>query len=182
MKIFVSHALTDQDLIKEVKNTLEPHGITLFIAEHYQDLKLSITQKIENMIKQCDVALILLTKNGYNSQFVQQEIGYIKSCQKPSLQVVQIGLEKKITGFIYGHDYITHDPTQPQATLEAIKRSLLSYWRKVEKKRIEKQEAIIFRQRELEVIRLENERKANEAKIGIGILAGLLVLGITSSK
>lgn len=182
MKIFVSHALTDQDLIKGVKNTLEPHGIALLIAEHYQELQLSITQKIENMIRQCDVALILLTNNGYNSNFVQQEIGYIKSCRKPSLQVVQAGLEEKITGFIFGHDYILHNPAKPQITLDRIKGILLNYWQQVEQRRIEQQRAFILQQRQLETIRFENEEKSNAAIIGISVLAGLLVLGIASSK
>jgi hypothetical protein len=118
MKIFVSHSLKDKTLIQALKSTLEPIGITLFIAEHYEDLENTITQKIENMIWQCDVALILLTTNGYKSNFVQQEIGYIKSCNKPSLQIVQCGLENKISGFMYGKSYVEYDPLQPNLAVE----------------------------------------------------------------
>jgi len=128
MIIFVSHSLKDKILIQDLKNSLVPHGIALLIAEHYRDLSNSISQKIENMIRQCDVALILLTENGYGSNFVQQEIGYIKSCNKPSLQVIEKGLENKITGFIYGHDFLVHDPKTPHFTVEGIKNSLLNYW------------------------------------------------------
>lgn len=156
MKIFVSHAISDQTFIHGLKNKLEPFGITLFVAEHYQELQYSITEKIETMIRQCDVALILLTDKGFNSNFVQQEIGYIKSCNKPSLKVVQVGIENKLTGFIYGHDYLSHDPDQPEKTLEKIKAILLQYWN------------------------IENERKSKETKIGLGILAGIIVLGLSS--
>lgn len=105
MKIFVSHSLNDNNLIQVLKQNLEPKGIILLLAEHYQELTGTITQKIENMILTCDVALVLLTENGFNSNFVQQEIGYINSCKKPLLAVVQSGLQNKITGFQYGKDY-----------------------------------------------------------------------------
>lgn len=178
MKIFVSHSLKDQELIKGVKTTLEPHGITLFIAEHNFDMQQTITQKIETMIRNCDVALILLTKKAFNSKFVQQEIGYINSCRKPFLQVIEIGLEKKITGFNFGRDYIAHDPTLPIETLNKIKNSLLAFWRKIEQQRIDQEQTQLRQQ--LENIRLQNEKRDNEAKIAIGILAGLLVLGLSS--
>jgi nucleoside 2-deoxyribosyltransferase len=117
MKVFISHALTDQDILKRIKETLEPHGLQLNIAEHYVDIERSITQKIENMIIQSDIALILLTQNGFNSHFVQQEIGYIKSLNKPFIQVVQSGFENKIKGFNYGHDYFELDPNHPNIVL-----------------------------------------------------------------
>ncbi|MBK9730021.1 MAG: toll/interleukin-1 receptor domain-containing protein [Chitinophagaceae bacterium] len=127
MKIFVSHALIDHELINSIKKTLEPHGIALLVAEHYEDLQRTITEKIENMIKTSDIALILLTENGFNSNFVQQEIGYIKSLNKPYLQIVQVGIDKKITGFNFGKGYILYDPNQPQKALENMSRSLLMY-------------------------------------------------------
>lgn len=106
MKVFISHSLADHNLIKRIKDTLEPHGLKLFIAEHYIDIERTVTEKIENMIKQCDVALILLTQSGFDSHFVQQEIGYIKGQNIPFLQIIQSGLESKIKGFNYGKDYI----------------------------------------------------------------------------
>ncbi len=188
MKIFISHALADRDLIKSVKQTLEPHGLTLFIAEHYEDLERTITDKIENMIKQSDVALILLTKNGYKSVFVQQEIGYIKSLEIPYLQVVQTGFEKKIKGFNYGKGYVLFDPEQPNLALDKVKRSLLTYWQKKDEKRrqklIERQQEL-QRQQQVKFLRpLEEKRKKDEvaAKIAIGGLATLLVLGLLSGN
>lgn len=184
MKIFVSHALIDHDLIHGIKKTLEPHGITLFLAEHYEDLERKITEKIENMIRISDVALILLTENGFNSNFVQQEIGYINSLKKPYLQLVQVGIEKKITGFNFGKDYILYDPNLPQEALDKMTRAILVYWKQVEQKRLESEQALQhqLQQEQLESIRIENERKVNEAKIAFGIFVGLLLLGISSEN
>ncbi len=188
MKIFISHAIIDQALIKSIKQTLEPHSLTLFIAEHYVDLKQSITEKIEKMIRQSDVALILLTENGFNSKFVQQEIGYIKSLRKPYLQLVQTGIENKITGFNYGRDYISLDLNQPNIALEKVKNALLNYWKKQQKRRrqkilakqkeLEKQKRL----RELEELRIKQQQQESQAIISLGILAGLLILVLILSS
>lgn len=106
MKIFVSHSLSDSELLNKIKDTLEPYGLKLFISEYVQDLNNTITKKIENMITECDVAVVMLTENGFNSNFVQQEIGYINSLKKPYLQIVQSGFEKKLSGFNFTRDYI----------------------------------------------------------------------------
>lgn len=177
MKLFVSHALSDQNIINGIKTSLEPYGVTLFVAEHYTNLSGTITDKIEQMIKSCDVALILLTDDGFNSRFVQQEIGYIKSSNKALLQVVQIGLENQITGFTYGHDYLVHDPQNPEITLESIKLSLLTYWRQVEQDKLLHQQNL---NRHFQSVKEENERQANEAKIAFAVLAGILVLGLSN--
>lgn len=188
MKIFISHALVDQELIKGIKQSLEPHGLTLFIAEHYEDIERTITEKIENMIKQSDIALILLTKNGYKSVFVQQEIGYIQSQKKPYLQVVQTGLEKKIKGFNYGRGYVLLDPKQPNLALEKVKRSLLSYWKKKDE---EHRQKLVSRKREIErkkdevfLQQLEEKRRKDEAaaKLVLGGLATFLVLGLLNGN
>jgi Mlc titration factor MtfA (ptsG expression regulator) len=62
--------------------------------------------------------------------------------------------------------------------LNRIRNSLLAYWRKVEQQRIEQEQSQLRQQ--LENIRLQNEKRENEVKIAIGILAGLLVLGLSS--
>ena len=48
MKIFISHAIKDAELIENIKVYLEPHNIDLLIAEHYIDTQNTITHKIEN--------------------------------------------------------------------------------------------------------------------------------------
>mgnify|MGYP003589792242 FL=1 len=63
MKIFVSHSLNDKELVDRLHRSVKPYGITLYVAEHYVDMNNTITSKIESMIKSCDAAVILLTKN-----------------------------------------------------------------------------------------------------------------------
>lgn len=167
MRIFVSHAISDQVLIKKILETLKPYGLELLVSEHYIDIEKNITTKIETMIKQCDVALILLTKDGFNSHFVQQEIGYIKSQRRPFLQLVEIGMQEKIKGFNFGYDYILLNPNEPQIAVEKIKYVLLNYWDRLRQRQ------------QIKLKRIEEQRRRdNQTKLGLGILAGLIIIGL----
>lgn len=80
------------------------------------------------MIDDSDLALILLTKDGFNSNFVHQEIGYVQKAQKRRIIVVEKGYESKVTGFIYGNDYISYMPDSPDVTISQIKKIILQIY------------------------------------------------------
>lgn len=167
MKVFVSHSMKDQSILQGIKNTLNAHGIELFIAEHEIDMQNSITEKIKGMIESSNVALILLTRNGIKSGFVREEIGYLEAKKIPSLIIFEKGVEKEYGGFKFGHDYIELDSDYPDMTIEKVKRVLLEHWNNL----IEQQRQYRAQQEE------ERKRTQNKALIGIGIVAGLLILG-----
>lgn len=171
MKIFVSHSLNDKELVDRLHCSVKPYGITLYVAEHYVDMHNSITSKIESMIKSCDAAVILLTKNGCDSKFVQQEIGYLKSLNKPSLNVVEKEYEKAITGFIYGHDYIPYDPQKPNDTIAKVTNLLVNHNKALQEKQ------------EMEKVKVKADKESKNALIGIGLLVGsLFVVAALSSS
>lgn len=176
MNIFISHSLADKELLKSIESNLKPHGLTLFIAEHFEDVEKTITEKIESMINNCHLALILLTENGYNSHFVQQEIGYIRSKGKPYLQIVQKGFQNKIKGFNYGKGYILIDPSNPTAAIARAKEIIMDYWNKLYEK--EQRELAQYQQQ------LEAQRKKEESDKAIATVAlvSLIFLAIGSSS
>jgi hypothetical protein len=88
------------------------------------------------MILESDVVLVVLTREGFNSNFVQQEIGFAVD-RKPLLIIVERGYEPRITGFIYGRDPVTFDPFNPQPALAKIQKVLGD-----QKQKKEQQEAI----------------------------------------
>ena len=176
MKLFISHSLSDVNLLTRIKDTLEPYGITLLIAEHVQELEKTITQKIENMIIEADIAVIMLTENGFNSNFVHQEIGYLKSQKKPSVQLVQSGFESRLSGFNFGKDYILYDPNSPEKAIDRTKKTLLNFWNK----KVEK-ELAIQRTQNMNVYKAAQLRQAKEKKqlnVGLGVFAGVVALGM----
>ena len=176
MNIFLSHAIADKTIIENIEKTLKPYGLIFFIAEHTRSVDSSITEKIEAMIQKSDIGLVLLTEKGYNSHFVQQEIGYLKSQRKPFIQVIQMGFENQIKGFNYGKDYIQLDPNNTDAALEEIKKDLLKFRKRIITQYTIKQEQMIATQK------AEAQRKKQNENTALGILAGLLVLAIASEN
>lgn len=143
MKIFVSHAIADVDFFKKLESSLKTYGISLLIAEHVVSMTETTTRKIEKMIESSDAALIFLTQHGFDSGFVNQEIGYIHKAKIPYLQVVEKGLEDRKTGFIYGKDHITYDPGSPDIAINKITSRLTLFYSKKQKEKAMNQKILI---------------------------------------
>lgn len=176
MKIFISHANKDKKLIFEFQKTLVSCGITLLMAEHFLDLKHTISEKIQNMIDSCDIALVLLTKNGFDSHFVMQEIGYITKANKPMLHIVEVGLEKKISGFNFGKDYIKLNPANPAETISYVRFKLIKYMQR-------KRELAIMENHKRNIIAQQQYEAQRKAIIsGLGLLAVIIIIIAIYSK
>lgn len=136
MKVFLSHSIADKDLIAAFKKRCDKKGLQLLIAEQMLSVDQTITDKIESMIRDSKVALFLLTTNGNDSKFVQQEIGYVQSIKKPAIYIVQKG--NQVTGFAYGRDYIELDSERPDLAIGKAINRLQLHWDKL--KETEKKE------------------------------------------
>jgi hypothetical protein len=176
MKIFISHSISDKQLIKTLINRITPLGIKLLIAEHYFSTHNTITSKIEKLIDHSDFAIILLTENGFNSNFVHQEIGYIKKAGKHSIQIVETGQEKNITGFIYGKDYLKYDPKNPDTLVEQLTNLLIKI--RNQKLRADNKRRIV----QVNANRALLAQKKKQENILFGVFAGLLAITIASEK
>lgn len=166
MKIFISHWMKDYSLLQNIESILKSNGLTLLIAEHQFDTQNTISDKIRNMIDTCDIGLVLLTENGFNSGFVREEIGHLDAKGKPIILVIQQGFEKKYSGFRFGHDYILLDPINPTLTLGKIKDLMLSHWQKLVA------EENFRYQLDLE----EQERRNRNGLFAIGALVTFIIL------
>lgn len=137
MKVFISHSMKDAHLVDALRSIAASAGIVPLIAEHVIDLQNTVTKKIEEMISDADLVLVVLTNEGFNSTFVQQEIGYATKSNKPLLVLVEQGCEQRISGFIYGRDSVIIDPWNPHPAFEKVTRVLTS-----QRQEKEKQESI----------------------------------------
>jgi hypothetical protein len=122
------------------------------------------------MIDDCDVALVLLTKKGFNAVFVQQEIGYIIKTDKPLLQVVEKELESKLSGFSFGRDYVLLDPSNPSEAINIVQKRLLQWWE-------DQQRALAIRQKEI-----DERRQRTRTAVGLIALAVILLVILDSGK
>lgn len=130
MKVFLSHAIADTDLIRLLKYNCTRNGIELMIAEHSIDVNNPITNKIEQMLDRADFALFLLTEKGHDSKFVHQEIGYVQRLKIPRLFVVQQGYT--LTGFSFGMDKIEIDPLNPTLAIRHALSVLIAHKKRKE--------------------------------------------------
>jgi hypothetical protein len=137
MKVFISHSMKDKNLVDALHSIAASLGIEPLIAEHILDVQNTITAKIQSMILDSDLVLVVLTREGFNSTFVQHEVGFATG-KKPILILVEKGYESKMSGFVYGRDYVSIDPWNPQPAFEQIRSVLTSQkQQKEEQKRTE---------------------------------------------
>lgn len=119
------------------------------------------------MIDSCDMGLVLLTENGFNSGFVREEIGQLDAKQKPIILVIEEGFEKKYSGFRFGHDFVLLDPMNPSLAVEKINEIMLGHWEKLQ-----------IEESKLHQLAMEEQARVNRNRlIAIGLLAGLFILG-----
>jgi hypothetical protein len=167
MKVFVSHSMKDQIFLESIHNSLVQNGIQLLIAEHEISLTHSISDKIKGMIDECQMGLVLLTKNGLTSGFVREEIGYLEAKEKKTIIILEQNLRDKYSGFKFGYDYIELDPNEPEVAIEKAKETFSKYWRDLceNSRRIELQ---------------KSEMESKRALVVLGILASLLIIEFLS--
>jgi len=127
MKIFVSHSLVDKELLESIQKTLSASGMQLLIAEHILELNVTISEKIKRMINLCDVGLVLLTRNGINSHFISEEIGYLEAKSKLIIRVIEKGYTSQYSGFKYGMDFIELDTLDPNKAINLITDILIKH-------------------------------------------------------
>ena len=84
--------------------------------------------------------VVLLTRNGIRSNWVQQEIGYAIRAGKPIIPLVEKEVDPKVLGALQGKDRIEYDPLQPQGAL--IKAS--TYVKSLKLKKEEQEKALLI--------------------------------------
>jgi nucleoside 2-deoxyribosyltransferase len=111
-KVFISHSTHDQGLVMYLARLLKKFGVDPSVAEWYLTPGEPFDKKIEGQIRSSDCIIVLLTRNGIRSSWVQQEIGYSMGQGKPIIPIVEKGIEPKVLGALEGKEYIEYDPHQ----------------------------------------------------------------------
>jgi hypothetical protein len=126
-------------------------GLKVFVGEWYFDRDSKIDKRIMSQIKKSDCIIILLTKDGLRSNWVQLEVEHAIREKKPLIPLVEKGIEKEKLVSLQGRRYIEYDPLQPQQGL----KDTLTY---------------------LKSLRLKGKRQEKTTLIASGIVAFLLLL------
>lgn len=163
-------------------STVAPLGFDLLIAEHVVALEATITEKVVAMMESCDIALILLTQEGFDSKAVQQEIGYLRKLSRPLLLVVQEGLEKSLSMFAYGRDYILIDPANSARALERMREALQEFWSKWHAKRTDERLAYERAMQQARLLKAQQEQETKDAQAALWVIGGLVLVSMMSSN
>jgi len=112
-KVFISHATAeDGNLVYWMANALDRLHIRAYVYERYYMGGRNRFELIKDMVKECPYFLVLLTKDGIRSQWVNQEIGYAVAMGKNPIPIVEVdnSTNKRIDskGFIELHDPINY--------------------------------------------------------------------------
>ena len=85
--IFLSHSSEDKLIAGEIKKTLEPFGIDVFLA--HDDIEAGEDWKtiLHSEIKKCKIFLVLLSKNYHKANYTDQEFGMALAYKKPVIPI-----------------------------------------------------------------------------------------------
>ena len=116
-KVFISHSSRDQGLVISLANLLSKFGVEVFVAEWYLAPGEGIDRKVFREIETSDCIVVLLTREGIRSTWVQQEIGYALKSGGHIIPLVEKGIDRGDLGALQGKEYIEYDLYQPQQAL-----------------------------------------------------------------
>jgi hypothetical protein len=122
--VFVSHSMRQEDLeiVYEASRQARISGIHCYIAERDFQYGETLSEKIENAIRACDMFIAFWTDGGAHSAFVNQEIGFAKANGKHRILIVEIGIEVK--GFDIGKEYLELDRSHPENAIKLLTNHL----------------------------------------------------------
>jgi len=139
-RVFISHSTRDRGIVISLSNLLSRFGIEVVVAEWYLTPGEFLDKKVFTQIEKADCLVILLTKNGMRSNWVQQEIGYALKARKLIIPLVEKGTNSQDLGALQGKEYIEYDPLQPEEAF--LKTS--TYVKSLKLKKEEKEKTLLI--------------------------------------
>ncbi|HEY1820174.1 MAG TPA: toll/interleukin-1 receptor domain-containing protein [Trebonia sp.] len=120
MELFLSHASKDAQAVGMVRVQVEALGVQVYLAEHDNQAGDRLSAKVEQAISRCDAMLVLLTASGYDSRYVQQEIGFAKGRGKLIIPLLDPALTNADLGLLDDIEYILFDSGSPSDGLARL--------------------------------------------------------------
>ncbi len=123
-KVFLSHSEADAALTQRICDTLDRLHIRTFVYEYYPKGGANRFETIKTEIKGTEYFLVLITSNGLQSQWVNQEIGYAVGVGKTPIPILEVdpatGERLKSRGFVELHDPILLNPLAPSDMIRQL--------------------------------------------------------------
>lgn len=121
-KVFLSHSSRDARAVLMFRDQAVAVGMDVYLAEHDVQPGESLADKVRDAIRRSDAVVVLLTKSGAASAYVQQEIGVAVDAGKPVIPIVETGVSS--LAMLEGREYISFDPKHPEGAIRDLTRVL----------------------------------------------------------
>lgn len=95
-KVFLSHNTSDGEWAKWIAQQAQLVGIEVYLYEHDPQPGVSIAAKVQQQIREADALVVLLTRLGQSSPYVQQEIGYAEAAHRLIIAIVWPGVKPAV--------------------------------------------------------------------------------------
>ena len=104
--IFISYSTLDIEMAKKINNyLLQIRDVSVFLSESNLIVG-TLSNVLVEKIKECDLFLVLYSKNSQNSNYVQQEIGVAKGNKKMIIPLL-LDAEAKPDAMLQGISYLS---------------------------------------------------------------------------
>lgn len=122
VRVFVSHHHSDRRLARSIKDQLDDYHVRCFIA--HSDIKVSEEweDRIRRELSRCDAGVALLSRKFPESEWCDQETGWLLSRGVP---VVAVMLEKLPHGFLRRYQGIKSRGSDPRRIAYSVVEGLL---------------------------------------------------------
>ena len=158
MKLFLSHATQDSDLVAVIRERLEPLGVNIYAAEFDNKAGASLRDKVHSEILACDWMVVLLTDVGHSSVYVHQEIGFALAQKKLVIPIVTPEIAKENLGMLNGAEYIVYNMAEPDSAFHQLTQRIDELARREAK--------------------LQKDRDDFVGAIGVGLVVGAILLAL----
>jgi len=122
--IFLSHSAADSSQAKLIKDKIQKMHISVYHYGYDPQPGIYIARKLQKALKKADAVLVLLTRQGQHSPYVNQEIGYAEAKGKRIIALVEPGTSENVLGMLAAKDRIPFEYNNIDSTIAQLKSHL----------------------------------------------------------
>lgn len=129
-KVFVSYSTHDLEHVEQLQNQLTNSPIEVFVAENSVAPSQELASTIAKAIEDCDLFILVWSKNAKESDWVSQEVGRAGALKKTILPLI-LNDGMKLPGFIQDLKYLSVHKDPERALVQARQIVVGAYEEKV---------------------------------------------------
>lgn len=123
--IFLSHSINDKQIAGKIKKKLDHFGVDIFLAHEDIEGGTDWKPKLYSEIKNCEIFIVLLSKNYHEANFTDQELGMALAYEKP---VIPISIDGTMPyGFMEKYQCMKCDPEITNENIEKLMGLVMNF-------------------------------------------------------